>query len=468
MILSEQTVNIITTREIYESMLIKVAGVLGEPIDEIRNYLVFTEVIPGKPVRMYGARWEFFYTVHTIPTIGFRVSVDGPDGKEHTLVHSSDTTRFAHLEEMRNAGAITTGHETRMKGLVQGGERLVMIDGGGPPIHGDPADFEAAIKKHPSTDFLFYHVNPDLMVDRKIEVATPGWSKTYLPGKILPQSLILKLLKTMKLLEVSDITWINILLSQGDLIEVPPDQDVVHQGQTGDNFYFVLAGSQKVLDTTGSTPQLLAILEGGDFFGEMSIIREARRNATVRTMSASVLFKLPGHIFLDFVEANGLKERFERIWLSRNIISEVKIFRNLHPHAKHEISLLADAVTFDKEDFVIRQGGKADDFFIITRGYAEVVRRDGKGGLQVITKLRRGDFFGENVAMGYRDRRNASVVATSKKLETLRFSGRDLRRLAESAPVLRHELHIVMKERGMTEIPVTPRESMESDGLPIR
>jgi CRP-like cAMP-binding protein/glyoxylase-like metal-dependent hydrolase (beta-lactamase superfamily II) len=461
MILSEQTTNIITTREIYESMLIKVAGVLGERIDEIRNYLTFTEVIPGKTLNMYGARWEFFYSVHSIPTVGFRVSVRDAGGRDHTLVHSSDTIHFAGLDEMRRAGAISAAHERRMKELVRGGERLVMIDGGGPPIHGVPSDFEPAMARHPDTDFLFYHTNPERVTCRTCEVAQAGWSKTYLSGKTLSQALLLKLLKTMKLLEVSDITWINILISQGNVIEVPPDRDVVSQGQNGDAFYFVLAGSQQVLDTSGKESTLLAVLEGGDFFGEMSIIRDAKRNATVRTLSASVLFKLPGDVFLDFVEANGLKERFERIWLSRSIISGVKIFRNLHPHAKHELSLLADTVSFGKGDMVIRQGGKTDDFYIITQGFADVVRRNGKGGKRPIGRLRKGDFFGENVAMGYKDRRNASVVVTSKKFETLRISGRDLRRLAESAPVLRHELHLVMKERGMTEIPVSPRESVE-------
>lgn len=341
-----------------------------------------------------------------------------------------------------------------------------MIDGGGPPIHGVPGDFDGAMNEHPDTDFLFYHTTPEKVGCKRCEVATPGWGKTYIHGKTFPQALLLKLLKTMRLLEVSDLTWINILLSQGDFIEVPPDTVVVSQGQSGDHFYFVLAGSQQVLDSSQVPSRQLAVLEGGDFFGEMSIIRHAKRNATVRTLSSSVLFRLPGDVFLDFVEANGLKERFERIWLSRSIISEVKIFRNLHPAAMHQISLLADATTYSQGDIVIRQGGKADDFFIITRGTADVVRRDGRGERQVIGKLHRGDFFGENVAMGYKDRRNASVVATSRKLETLRFSGRDLRRLAESAPVLRHELHIVMRERGMTEFPVTPRESMETEAFP--
>ncbi|MCK9463820.1 MAG: cyclic nucleotide-binding domain-containing protein [Proteobacteria bacterium] len=453
MILSEQRVNIITTREIYESMLIKISCVLGEPLDQMRGYLSFTEVVPGKSVAMYGAKWEFFYAVHTIPTIGFRVSVRGPDGGDHTVVYSSDTIHFEELEKMRMAGAISAQHAERMKNLVGGGERLAIVDGGGRPIHGVPSDYTAIAKAHPETELLFFHVAPEKVADGPWGVATPGWSRTLLPGASLPQPLVLKILKTLKLLEISDQAWINVLLSQGRVVEVPRGVEVVSQGQAGDSFYFVLAGSQEVLDASADPPRLLAVLEGGDFFGEMSIILEAERNATVRTLSRSLLFVLPGDLFLEFVEANDLAEKFERIWLGRSIISKVRIFRNLHPHAKHELSLLSVPQTFDQGAFVMRQGGKADGFYIITRGIAEVIRRDRQGRETMRTQLKKGDFFGENVAMGYRDRRNASVVVKSETLETLRLSGADLRRFAAGAPILRHELHLAMKQRGMIEIP---------------
>ncbi|MBN2343184.1 MAG: cyclic nucleotide-binding domain-containing protein [Deltaproteobacteria bacterium] len=461
-ILSEQTANIITTREIYESMLIKISHVLGESIDSIRNYLTFTEVIPGKPIRMYGATWEFFYTVHSIPTIGFRVTVRSQEGEDYTIVHSSDTAGFAKLDEMAAAGAITDGKRDRMKQLVKGGEKLVMIDGGGPPIHGDPADYDDIIRKNPQTDFLFYHVNPEHVDTEKYSVATPGWSKTYLESNTLPQSLVFKLLKTMNLLDVTDLFWVNVVFSQGEVLEVGPGVEVVSQGQKGDSFYFILSGSGEVLERSEGGPRAnaakkIALLESGDFFGEMSIIRDAQRNAAFRTLSACVLFRLPGDTFLEFVEANELKARFERLWLSRDFISQVKLFRNLHPHAKHEISLLAEEKEYAKGTYILRQGGKSDDFYIITSGVAEVVKRSRRGET-VEEELRVGDFFGENVAMGYSHRRNASIIAKTR-LQAVRIAGADLRRIAENAPVLIHELHLVMRERGMTDIPSNPRES---------
>jgi CRP-like cAMP-binding protein len=106
---------------------------------------------------------------------------------------------------------------------------------------------------------------------------------------------------------------------------------------------------------------------------------------------------------------------------------------------------------------VVRQGGKSDDFYVIINGNADVRKRS-RNVESLKEELGPGDFFGENVAMGYSSRRNATVIARTR-MKAFRIAGSDLRRIAERAPILTHELHLVMRERGMTEIPSNPRES---------
>jgi CRP-like cAMP-binding protein len=107
---------------------------------------------------------------------------------------------------------------------------------------------------------------------------------------------------------------------------------------------------------------------------------------------------------------------------------------------------------------VVRQGGKSNDFYVIISGEADVLKRS-RNVESLKEELGPGDFFGENVAMGYSSRRNATVVARTG-LKAFCIAGSDLRRIAERAPILTHELHLVMRERGMTEIPSNPRESV--------
>ena len=448
MVLTEHALTLISTREIYECAVATVAHTIGESVDVVKHLVKFQEIVPGKTYSMFGATWEFFYTVHSIPTFGFRVTVLDEEGKPHTILHSSDLDHFKGMDHLVEKGAISREHADRMKGLVQGDERLAMLDAGGGMIHGEPSDWDPAITKYPQTEFLFYHVNPSKVDAAKYQVATPGWARTLLPAKSYPQSVLLGVLKGLKLFEVKDPAWINVILSQGELVECPARSEVVTKGQSSDAFYFILNGALDVVEQDGPKGAPLATLESGDFFGEMSIISKNRTAATVVARTPAILFKVRGDLFLDFVETNDLKDSFQSLWKRRPLIESVSIFRDLDPTAKHEISLLAHPQTFPKNELIMRQGGKSDEFYVVSSGKVKIYRVNDQGKETVSVTLGPGEFFGENVAMGYTDRRNASAVALGE-VGTLVLSGRELRDLAKRMPILRHKLHLVMKDRGV-------------------
>jgi len=58
---------------------------------------------------------------------------------------------------------------------------------------------------------------------------------------------------------------------------------VVSQGEAGDTFYIVNYGQVEVLLNDGSTKRRINILDEGDFFGEMSLLINEPRSASVRT-----------------------------------------------------------------------------------------------------------------------------------------------------------------------------------------
>ncbi len=450
LLLSEHKLTLISTREIYECTVLKVANIIGVSLDMAKGMMNFVEVIPGKIYSMYGASWEFFYTVHSIPTIGFRVTVLDAEGKPHTILHSSDLDHFKGMAQLVESGAVSREHFDRMKNLVRGDERLAMIDAGGGQIHGDPSDWDEAIAKNPSTEFLFYHVNPSKVNQDKYQAARPGWGKTFLKEKNFSQSVYTGVLKILKLFEVKDLSWINIIYSQGQVVEFPNGAEIVRKGQAGDSFYFILSGTIDVLDPEYKKEPLLANLESGDFFGEMSIINKSKTTATVVARTPVILFKLAGDLFLEFVEKNELKDNFSSLWKRRPLISSVAIFRDLDPTAKHEISLLSKIQNFKKDELIVRQGSKTEDFYVISSGRVEIFRKNDHGKVIFSTELRAGDFFGENVAMGYSDKRNASAQAVTD-VTTLVISSREFRQLAKRMPILRHQLHLIMKKRGMAD-----------------
>lgn len=68
---------------------------------------------------------------------------------------------------------------------------------------------------------------------------------------------------------------------------------VVRQGESGDSMYVVARGSVKVLlEAEGEPANLLAVLCAGAFFGEIALLDESPRTATVQAATPCTLLRL--------------------------------------------------------------------------------------------------------------------------------------------------------------------------------
>ena len=97
---------------------------------------------------------------------------------------------------------------------------------------------------------------------------------------------------------------------------VPAGTDVVRYGEQGDEFYLVAKGSVDVLAPDGKK---LVSLGDGEVFGEIALLRNVPRTATVRTTSDTLLLVLSREVFLSALHADlSLSERVEAIAASRS------------------------------------------------------------------------------------------------------------------------------------------------------
>lgn len=75
----------------------------------------------------------------------------------------------------------------------------------------------------------------------------------------------------------------------GEVESYNPNETIVAEGSLGDALFLILSGQVAV----HRGAQTFATLSGGEFFGEMSLVEPAPRSATVTSMSATFLFRLP-------------------------------------------------------------------------------------------------------------------------------------------------------------------------------
>jgi CRP-like cAMP-binding protein len=76
------------------------------------------------------------------------------------------------------------------------------------------------------------------------------------------------------------------------VVEYESNEFIFRQGDPGDLMYLVQAGEVEVLQDLGGHENQVAVLERGDFFGEMAVLEEEPRTHSVRTLSAAKLIKI--------------------------------------------------------------------------------------------------------------------------------------------------------------------------------
>ncbi len=99
----------------------------------------------------------------------------------------------------------------------------------------------------------------------------------------------------------------------------PADRVVVREGTPGNRFYLIAHGQVSVVkkDIDGK-PKTVGVLEDGDYFGEIALIKNIPRSATIRTMTPCVMLSLHRDIFQNLLDrATGLREKLEQTIATR-------------------------------------------------------------------------------------------------------------------------------------------------------
>src|SRR5215211_4084951 len=94
------------------------------------------------------------------------------------------------------------------------------------------------------------------------------------------------------------------LHKMAETVSVPAGQLVLREGDPGDSLYVVLAGELEVTKRQGSQDVLLALYKPGQFFGEMALLEQAPRSASVRTLQESRLLVISQAAFQTLVSCS--------------------------------------------------------------------------------------------------------------------------------------------------------------------
>ncbi|QHW33963.1 ATP-binding cassette domain-containing protein [Paenibacillus rhizovicinus] len=94
---------------------------------------------------------------------------------------------------------------------------------------------------------------------------------------------------------------------------------IMEQGEEGNRFYILVRGQVEVLQQSeGEESRRLAVLEDGDYFGEMALLKAIPRTATIRTLTPSILLTMHRESFQKAIENSPrLKRQLEIVYEER-------------------------------------------------------------------------------------------------------------------------------------------------------
>ncbi|HPA19687.1 MAG TPA: cyclic nucleotide-binding domain-containing protein [Verrucomicrobiae bacterium] len=205
-----------------------------------------------------------------------------------------------------------------------------------------------------------------------------------------------------------------------------PGETIVFEGSVGDHIYVIGTGSAEVVKGAGTNAEtVLAHLGPGAFFGEMGLIEDDRRSATVRACEdETTIFSLGReHVMRMATEhprqyhtimcnialelsrrLRALDAAYAALRRERPSITApapgvgwqgVFIFEGLAPDAVRALAMATTEVKLRPGQFAFEEGAPGDSVWLVGEGSVEVVKSVGQPGETVLAVLGHGSVFGE-------------------------------------------------------------------------
>lgn len=434
---------LLTTREVWECLKIKLSCILDCEESVVESYFRFREVGPEAPVFVGGARLDFHDACHSVPCVGVTVTV----GTEEIVI-TSDTSGHRQLQDMLAKGVIDQERYEALEGLLTG--QKVIVDCGEAIIHGYIQDF-THLADHSNLVLAHRHTLPEEYRE-VFDLAQPLQVFEFATRNeaVLDMAQIGRSVEGWHLSDLWG--WTSLLAMHGQAREPKVGEVIIRQGSKAeDDFFYVIShGFFDVLVDNAKVAQLKA----GDYFGEQAFVQpNGTRIASVVATTPSRLIAIPGTEFKAMLAEEDRKARLERqetltarllrLWENREVVARTKVFAGLDVQALNAFSLRLERVQVGPSQVVIEQGAADDSAcYLVMQGSLRVENPD-RPETHI---LREHDLFGEGVAAGFTGTRSATVRAL-EPCTLLKLSHRDLQVIGSEHPHVLFALRDLVAER---------------------
>merc|ERR1719235_3089089 len=202
-------------------------------------------------------------------------------------------------------------------------------------------------------------------------------------------------------------------------VKADPLQRLINQGDDGDFLFVIEEGILDCYKKIDGTEKLVKTCEAGDTFGELALLYNCPRSASVESREKCILWQLDRETFSHIVKdaASKKRERYEAF------LQQVPLLSSMDAYERSQLSDALVSETFEAGSKVVLEDDPGDKFFIIETGeaYAE------KKNIGSVMDYKPGDYFGELALL--RNQPRAATVIAKTKLTCLTLGRNSFKRL---------------------------------------
>ena len=427
-ILEEGRINLYTTPYILGSFLRKYSSISALSEDLLRRTFAFNPVKIGAPTRVHGAEIWFFYTLHSIPTIGFKVFYGG-----RSLAFSSDSLYDPpRIRELHAKGIIS---ETRRDDLLgfPWYHSVVLHEAGVPPLH-TPASVLAALPAEIKRRLYLVHIaEKDVPKDSGLRAAKVGVENTIRIEVEPPQHAdsieLLDVFCSIDIFNGFSISRAREVLQVARRARYPKGTKIIQQGTEGDVFFIIVSGVVSVV----IDGQEVKSQQPGDFFGETALVLGQPRIADVVARTDVDLIEIDRHDFLYLIRGTDIQDRLVRLARMREehsweVFEQNSVIRNLSSSQKTQLQTYLESTNVKPGEVLWRAGDRAKEAVLIDDASIQLDADNG-----TLDPFFSGAFIGEADPL-----RMDGVLTTTARVvgkgRIFRISQRDLNRFFQDNP----------------------------------
>ena len=365
-ILREEKITIYTTKTVINSFLRKYSSLTGYKEEDLSKLFNFYEVKIGIPFFIHAARFEMFYTLHSIPTLGFKIKFE-----DQSFVYSSDHNNDPELhKKLLNEGIITKERYEELSSFPWD-YNVIYHEAGIPPLH-TPVKYLNTLPKEIQKKIVVYHIaKKDFPQETDLTLAKFGIENTFYFNATPPQFekcySILNVLNHADIFEGISIKKILQFLTIINIEKFKKGDQIVKKGTVGDKFYFILSGNVSIPDENLKQKKIYSTYE---YFGEVSLLNNTVRAADVYADTDVVLLTIEKEKFLSFISGTQydiILRRLSRIrspetW---NLLSTSNLFKYCTSSQKTWLESLFIPYVKTGEGYLIKKGDQIEYIFII-------------------------------------------------------------------------------------------------------